>query len=200
MDRLRRIFEPEIAAWLGPIAPICAAIFIGISIVLSPWFSWTNNALSDLGISEVAHIFNSGLILTGLLLSIFAISFVRINQGSRLGLAGAISLFTTGVSVVGVGVFTKNSLRIHILFALICFASLILSSILLGLRFTFNRETKRIGILALSAGPLSIFVWIAIRMPGVAIQETLSGLAAFSWFIPISMRFRKYIRSGTKDI
>jgi hypothetical membrane protein len=197
LSRLRRIFEPEIVTWLGPITPICAVIFIGTSIALSPWFSWTNNAISDLGVSDVAFTFNSGLMLTGLLLSVLAISFARMNRESRLSLAGAIVLFVTGVSVVCVGVFTENFMHLHILFSLICFLSLILSSILFGLHFAFNRETRGIGILALSAGPLSIFVWIAIGMPGVAIQETLSAFAAFTWFIPVSMRFRKNRRPRT---
>jgi hypothetical membrane protein len=187
----RKIFEFKNAALLGALSPICAAVFIGISIALSPWFSWTHNALSDLGVSEISPIFNSGLMLSGILLSIFAFSFTRMERKSRLGLSGAIVLFVTGISVFGVGVFTEKYIRMHILFALTCFGSMIISSIILGLHFTFHWKTRKLGILTLSAGPLSLIVWFAVRMPGIAIKETLSVLAVFIWFIVLTIKIGK---------
>ena len=104
---LKKIFEPSVAAWFGVIAPVCALVSVGISIILSPWFSWTDNALSDLGVSPVAPIFNGGLILTGILLSLFAIAVARVRRKSSCGFAGAIGFLFAGFSVVGVGVFTE---------------------------------------------------------------------------------------------
>jgi hypothetical membrane protein len=192
---LRKIFEPRVAAWLGAIAPLCAVASIGVSIAISPWFSWTHNALSDLGVSEAALIFNSGLIVTGILLSIFAIALAQVEHESLLGLAGAMELLLVGVSAVGVGVFSEDFIRMHIFFALTCFISLILSSILLGVHFTLKRETRGLGALALSAGTLSIVVWFAIRLPGVAIQEALSAFPAVAWFVALSVRLHR--ESGT---
>jgi hypothetical membrane protein len=39
----------RICALFGMIGPPMAHVSIGVSIALSPWFSWERNALSDLG-------------------------------------------------------------------------------------------------------------------------------------------------------
>lgn len=53
---------------------------IFLAIGLAPWFSWSRNALSDLGHctrSNVSVIFNLALILGGWLLTIYSIIFLR---------------------------------------------------------------------------------------------------------------------------
>ena len=65
--------EERVYALFGVVGPLVAYISMGVSIVLSPWFSWESNALSDLGHafrSEVASIFNFGLLLAGFLMMI----------------------------------------------------------------------------------------------------------------------------------
>ena len=49
-------------AFLGLLGSVVAYLFVGISIVLSPWFDWKRNALSDLSYrirSNVAQFSNS---------------------------------------------------------------------------------------------------------------------------------------------
>ncbi len=144
---IKRIFDSRVAAWFGATAPICAFVVIGISIALSPWFSWTDNALSDLGVSPVAPIFNGGLILTGILLSLFAIAVVRAEQRSRYGLVSAIGFLFAGFGVTGVGIFTEAFIELHILFAMFCFIPLLLSFILLGVRWALKHGISRSKIL-----------------------------------------------------
>ena len=60
-------------ALFGVVGPLVAYFFIGLSIILSPWFSWSTDALSDLGHSvksDVASLYNFGLLLAGFLLVI----------------------------------------------------------------------------------------------------------------------------------
>jgi hypothetical membrane protein len=60
-------------ALFGVVGPLVAYLFIGVSIVLSPWFSWWSNALSDLGHSvdsDVALLYNFGLLLAGFFMMI----------------------------------------------------------------------------------------------------------------------------------
>ena len=146
---IKKIFKPHIAAWFGATPPICAFVFIGISIALSPWFSWTDNALSDLGVSPVAPIFNGGLILTGILLSLFAIAVTQIELKSRFGLASAISFLVAGFGVAGVGIFTEAFIELHILFAMFCFIPLLLSFILFGVRWALKRGISSSKILTI---------------------------------------------------
>ncbi len=58
----------------GILGPLLVYLSILASLVLSPWFSWEINALSDLGnpiISDVAWIFNLGLLFAGFFLMIY---------------------------------------------------------------------------------------------------------------------------------
>jgi hypothetical membrane protein len=171
---LKRIFEPKIAACFGALAPICAFLAIGISVALSPWFSWTNHTISDLGVSEVAYIFNLGLILTGIFLLIFAIAYIRIERHSRLGLAATIGLFFLGIGAMGIGVFSEAFIEMHILFAIICFGSLILSSILFSIRYALNRgvsQSRILLVIVLFIGILSIIIVSRIiRSPPFALS------------------------------
>jgi hypothetical membrane protein len=62
------IWKKGFHSLFGVVGPLIAYFSIGVSMVLSPWFSWESNALSDLGHaikSEVASIFNFGLLLVG---------------------------------------------------------------------------------------------------------------------------------------
>lgn len=203
--RLKKIVEPTIAVWLGAMAPVCAVISIGVSIALSPWFSWSINALSDLGVSEAAPIFNLGLMLTGSLISIFAVALAKVERESRLGLASALGVFVCGASVVGVGVFTEDYMVPHILFAASCFVSMIISSFLLGMRFASNRRTKILIALTLPYLILSIIIGSIVlpsltfpvsipdsRLPGMSIIEVLFSLPFIPWYALLCVRlYRK---------
>jgi hypothetical membrane protein len=67
--------EERVYALFGVFGPLMVYVSIALSLVLSPWFNWKTNALSDLGHavnSHVASIFNFGLLLAGFLLMIYA--------------------------------------------------------------------------------------------------------------------------------
>ncbi len=49
----------------GIIGPVVALIMVFAAVLVSPWFRWDTNALSDLGVSDAALIFNSALIIGG---------------------------------------------------------------------------------------------------------------------------------------
>ena len=65
---------------LGIIGPIIALVTTLISIAMSPWFSFRYDALSDLGVSDIGLLFNSGLVICGVFGSIFAIGFFAISE------------------------------------------------------------------------------------------------------------------------
>ena len=194
--KLEKIIEPRIAAWFGVIAPIWGFMSIGISIASSPWFSWIDNALSDLGVSNVAPIFNSGLIICGTLASLFIVTLIRIERTSRLG---PVLLLLSSLSLMGIGVFSEAFGLIHFYFSLSFFISLILSSIILGIHFTLNLSTRPLGIFTLLVGIVSLIScvgWAIVRSLGVAIPETISAFLAFFLFIILSIRmYRQNVKS-----
>lgn len=83
---------------LIPLASIAIPLIcIAISIALSPWFSITGNALSDLGHainSKASPIFNFGLSLGGTLIIVTAITIII-----RTSKALAISMSVTGYTL-----------------------------------------------------------------------------------------------------
>lgn len=67
--------EEKTYALFGIFGPVVVYFSIGASLVLSPWFGWQGNALSDLGHSiksDVAPLFNFGLLLAGFFLIVYA--------------------------------------------------------------------------------------------------------------------------------
>jgi hypothetical membrane protein len=69
--------DERVYALFGIFGPLLVYASIAVSIIFSPWFSWETNALSDLGhsgTSNVAWIFNLGLLLSGFFLMIYAIT------------------------------------------------------------------------------------------------------------------------------
>ncbi|MGQ9469529.1 MAG: DUF998 domain-containing protein [Nitrososphaerales archaeon] len=160
-------------------------------MTLSPWFSWTNNALSDLGVSSVAMIFNFGLIVCGVLASIFIVGLSRIERTSSLGLAGSIVLLLSSLSLIGIGFFSEAFGLIHLYFSASFFMLFILSSIILGIHYTFGASNRRLGILTFLIGIISLIswvIWAIIHQKGVAIPETINAFLAFFWFIVLSIR------------
>ena len=78
---------------------------------MSPWFSWTENYLSVLGVEGSATaLFNSGLILTGLLSLIFVIGLWKnFLSGQLPGLLGMISLVLGSVAFSAMGIFPRST-------------------------------------------------------------------------------------------
>ena len=88
--------------------------FIGLAALLvalssSPWFSWTENYLSVLGIGGSAKVlFNAGLILAGVLSIIFAIGLGMSLLSSRLGKSSVISLILGSIAISTMGIFPRS--------------------------------------------------------------------------------------------
>ena len=86
------------------VAVTLVAIFV--ATLVSPAFSWTGNALSNLGVTQTAAgtgltvvLFNGGLILGGLLGVGFAVALWR----GAVSLAGRVTAFSFGLTVVFMG-------------------------------------------------------------------------------------------------
>ncbi|MFW9810621.1 MAG: DUF998 domain-containing protein, partial [Candidatus Thorarchaeota archaeon] len=96
---------------LGIISPLVALSTIAIAIILSlSWFTWEGNALSDLGNYDngipAAIIFNSGLVVTGLLLLIFTYSFVR-SLSDLPTKIGMIPFFIALIFLILIGILSE---------------------------------------------------------------------------------------------
>ena len=104
----------------GTILFVGAAQFIVLMIIaetLYPNYSTSDNYISDLGVGPSALIFNSSIILLGLMIVAGTYFIYRVFR-SRLFL---VLLTLAGIGAMGVGVFTESAGGIHVVFSLITF-------------------------------------------------------------------------------
>ena len=164
-------------ALLGLIAPLIAIVFIAGSIALSPWFNWETDALSDLGHainSEVAPLFNFGLLLSGFLTIVFALKTFR-NHAKCTSYA----LVLVGLSLQLVATFDEVYRPFHSLVSVMFFVSLGLASI-----SYFVEKKSTLAIVALIIGAVSwILYGLEVYSAGIAVPETISAMATITWFM-----------------
>lgn len=173
---------------LGILAPLVAIFFIALSIVLSPWFSWGSNALSDLGRSaatdvapksEVAPLFNFGLLLCGFLIIVY--SFTCFRKHAKYT---SYVLVLTGLSLQLVATFDEVYGALHFLVSVLFFAALGFASI--------SYVVEKRSILAFAALVIGSVSWmlygLGIYSAGIAVPETGSSMAAVLWIAVSALR------------
>jgi hypothetical membrane protein len=168
-------------ALFGIAGPLVAYFFIAMSIMLSPWFGWETNALSDLGhatTSTVAPLYNLGLLISGFFIMIYATTifkdYAKYTSYCLLLSAFPLQLVATFDEVYGI---------LHFVVSVLLFVSFGFASA------AYYVERK--SVLALTAfivGPVSwILYWAGNSSVGGAVPETISSLAMVSWVIPSAL-------------
>lgn len=171
------------------ISPILTFILIDLAIFYAPWFSWTGNALSDLGVhEESAALFNSGLIIGGILNIIFAFGVMRFYQNQTVGKDGTFFLLLAGIFLASIGIFPETAPNnIHYIVSVAFFAAFPMSLLIQSVALMQTPKNRKLGIFTLAIAIIAIIPW-AIWMPlkpyeGVAIPELVSATAAATWSI-----------------
>lgn len=105
----------RISGICGIVTPLVVFTCISLAINYSPQFSWTENALSDLGVQEgvTAPLFNYGLITSGFLALIFATGVFNLIQTSTLRKIGATVFALDTIALTAIGVFPENAKPMH---------------------------------------------------------------------------------------
>ncbi len=166
-------YRGKIAGACGIIAPVILLLSILAAIFYAPWFSWTDNALSDLGVSGMpAYLFNGSLAVSGFLMLIFGTG-LYMNFPDRIPKAGSILFILSSAMLSGVGVFTLDTRFLHILCAGSFFILSAVAIILIGIWEMKNRKQGKIPI---ALGILSGIMWIIPWGAGIAINEITSAL------------------------
>lgn len=176
------IKQPEnirIAGICGIFIPVVIFICLGLSIVLSPWFTWTQHALSDLGIQQnTAAIFNNGLIFGGILIIIFSLGLIQILSNK----IGAYLLLLSSFALIGIGIFPETLFIFHFFTSASFFILLTIALLIIGLTSKKNVFERRIGIVALIFALMAISSTVFLfHFKGIAIPEALSCFPAFIW-------------------
>jgi hypothetical membrane protein len=185
---------------MGIIVPVFAFTFIILSILTYPQFSWTDNALSDLGVVPgiTATLFNFGLYASGLMSLTFAIGLYKFLHKNALGKIGAIIFFASGLGLEGIGWAPENvhafNFPWHYFFSVLFFVTVPIALLVIAGYFLSTHQTQLAGftllIAIVTAAPWLLY-FIVQYVPGVAIPELVSALAASAWTITIGWRMYK---------
>lgn len=181
--------DRRLAVGSGVLAPIVALGSILLAITLSPTFSWTASALSDLGVTPASALaFNGGLIAGGVL----ALPFAWVLAADGRSILGSIFGLTT-VLMALVGVFRLGH-SLHFPIALGFYfgaTATMLTDGIAGLR----ADVRAWGFAAIGLALVHIGSWAAwsagIRPgSGVAIPETIGAVLFAVWVWATAWRLR----------
>jgi len=180
----------------GIVGSVLTIIMVFAATVLSPWFRWDTNALSELGVGEVSLLFNSAVMIGGVLSFFFAFGVREYMIGGKLVNAGTLAIMLSSVSLALVGIFTIQDPISHGIVSLGYFILSPVGFILIGLRAEENKF-KKLSIVTGIAALVSILVLpvIILTMPfkaGFAVPEMIEAFILAIWMVFTGTKLLKY--------
>jgi len=174
----------RLCGFFGMLTPIVGFTMIFLAISQAPWFSWTLNALSDLGIDGFeAVFFNSGLPMTGAVMMMFSAGLFELTRGSTIGMTGSAVNLASAILLILIGVVNETIKPWHYIVSFAFFATLAVMLVIMG-AYHWRANMRSFAILAWSVAALGIVIWM-LPWGGVAIPEALSALCASVWQVSL---------------
>ncbi|MGD9131132.1 MAG: hypothetical protein PVH73_06115 [Candidatus Bathyarchaeota archaeon] len=168
--------EERAYALFGVFGPLMVYGSIALSLVLSPWFSWESNMLSDLGhavTSDAASIFNLGMLLAGFLIMIYSLTVFK-KHAKYSSLCLLVSTFLVQL----LATFNEVYGSLHYAAAVPHFVMLSFTSIV----YTVEKRSA----VALLTFIIVMFSWLLYALNifsiGIAVPETVSKLV-LAWIM-----------------
>lgn len=197
MPEHRKTGKQRWGAATGIFAPILAFTCILIAIASYPSFSWTNNALSDLGVIAgiTGLLFNLGLCASGLLALNFALSGLYAYLGNTwVGKIGAAVFAAATIALIAIGFFNESYSGTHYAVSIAFFTLMPISMFIITCAFLLAHQ-RRMALFTVSTGIAAAMPWILLfefnYVPNVAIPEFASGLIVSAWTIILGNRILK---------
>lgn len=177
---------------MGIIAPIIAFTCILLSIASYPPFSWTNNALSDLGIKGgiTAPLFNGGLMISGILALIFAAGLLKLPNKSIVGKIGVLVFALAALALITGGVFPENAKPMHYYASVAFFVFFLIAMLVIACSSLYAKSVKT-GLFTLTVAIIAAAPWaieFSVRIVlGIAIPEAISAVVASVWCVALGI-------------
>jgi hypothetical membrane protein len=185
----------------GVLAPVVAFTCIFLAIYYAPGFSWTENALSDLGVmpGATSALFNYGLIVGGILGFVFATSLFGVMRFFDVisadgkshvliyrGESGALFFSLACLALVAIGVFPESVESLHTLASVAFFVLLIVALVRLGIAF-LQVKRKSWAVFTFLLGVVAAAPWVLLfvvrYVSGVAVPEFISAVVGGVWAV-----------------
>jgi len=157
-----------------------------IAMSMDDQYVFGRNYLSDLGVSDGALAFNSGLIIAGALYIVFAVLGLAPSLGRDIvGRLGAWLLVISGALLISIGIFTENAGDIHRVISVAFFLETLVA---IGIVDLGLFRTKSLGFFG-PAITTACFVFGMALLPfgGTPLVETLAVFDIIAWGVPISV-------------
>ncbi|ELZ26315.1 hypothetical protein C474_21501 [Halogeometricum pallidum JCM 14848] len=172
--------DRPLARLAGPLGAVVALAGIAVAVALSPSFSWTASALSDLGVDPRTSLpFNGGLLVGGCL----ALGYVPALRDASRTVAATYAL--CAVAMAGVGAFPSDQ-PLHYPAAVSFFVLLAATLALDGAR----RRTTATGRVSLLLAVVSVAAWplwgLSGLGPGIAVPELVGALSLAAWVVALA--------------
>ncbi len=178
-----------VAGACGVVAPVFTLGLILAAVAISPWFSWQNDALSDLGVSPVAWVFNTALIVGGVLHVGLALGVGQWAGPGGLARLGSGILLVAAVLLALIGVIPEDRVVPHVAVAVGYFLLTPVSYLLLGSAL-WRRGGRVPGLLTIAAGltALTLITLTPHHVPrGIAVPEILTALVISCWSFSVGV-------------
>jgi hypothetical membrane protein len=197
MSTSRNAVYQRLGASAGIVAPILGFACILSAIATYPPFSWTNNALSDLGVVSgvTGALFNFGLVASGFLAFNFAIFGLFTYFGkSWVGKIGSVVFAGATLALIAIGVFNESYSPTHYLVSVTFFMLAPISLFILTSAF-WTCSQRRMSVFTVTIGFIAALPWLLLfafnYVPNVAIPESVSGIAVSAWAIVVGKKMLK---------
>lgn len=187
---MARAVPPRVGGGAAIVGLVVGLGGVVAAAVVTPGFSWTQLALSDLGVMAYAWLFNGSLVVGGVALVVFALALDADGTARR---AGRALLVAGGVALVLVGVFPTDVEPHHLLASLGFFALTAVGILARGVADLRTPPADRRldpGVVGVAAGAVATLLGgILIGMifdpggPGIAVPEILHVTAVSAWVV-----------------
>lgn len=186
----------KVAGIYGLLAPAFAFALILLAVASHPQFIWANNALSDLGIVSgiTASLFNSGLIISGVLFLNFTTGLFFFINENLAGRVGAFILAAACAALISIGMFPENIKPIHYAVSVAFFTLQPIALLVIASAFWRARKNAMALftlLMALIAAAPWVLQFSIHYVSGVAIPEFVSGLAGAAWVATLGSKMIK---------
>ncbi len=188
----KKLMTPFMIGFLGPLV---ALVCIAIAIFISPWFSWFDNALSDLGNYNngmaAAVVFNAGLIVTAVLMLYFAVTLLRALKDWPTRIALIILVVSLGF-LASIGVFSENFGSLHFYVSVGFFLTFPFAMWTIAISWLRYRKLWWFCLISFLLPFVSFYMWTsyfggALPWTGVAIPEIVTSVTAIGWILVINL-------------
>jgi hypothetical membrane protein len=191
MPKFKNAMRLRISGICGFLAPVFAFAFIFSAVASYPQFSWVDNALSDLGVvaGVTAVLFNSGLIVSGVLFFVLATGLFVFLKERTIGKIGAFISVFASLALFAIGVFPENVRPVHYFVSVAFFVLLPISMLVIVGAFWLMRQV-RMTVFTLLVAVVAAVPWVLYfsihYVSGVAVPEVVSAFAGSVWAVAMS--------------